>query len=238
MGLVDQPRADTGPNIRIIPTVLASAVAVVIFVVVLAFVARATADDAIIIVPDAGFVFDAGDLDGGVVVYGGSDGGVVVYGGVVHDGGVVDAGVVDAGVVDAGPPVEFVTVSPDAGPVVDGGPADVEGPPYDVAGVAAVSAVLVEICAKDGLRWDPSLGGPFLLRVSLPEAGAPTTTAVIEADGLRSPVLAACLKRRAPTVVLPPGASDLLGAQQVVARATLATDGHVNILGVDVVALP
>jgi len=223
MGLVDQPRADTGPKIRLLPTLLASLASVVVFVVVVAVVARATADGAAMPVReivDAGFVdagfVDAGFVDAGFVVDGGSD--------------VGDAGFVDAGAL--------VTVSIDAGPLVDGGPAEVEGPPYDVAGVATVAAVLVEVCAKDGLRWDPSLGGPFLLRVTLPEAGAATTSAVIEADGLRSPVLASCLKRRSPLVVLPPGAVDLLVPQQVVARASLATDGRINILGVDVVALP
>ena len=223
MSLVDPPRVQRGPRVRVLPTVLASIVATAIFIVVLSVVARVTADSAVVVVRavDAGIDlvdagFDASDVDAGGV----------------------DAGDVDAGFVDAGPPAELVTVSIDAGPDVDGGPADVEGPPYDVDDVIAVGRVLVEACARDGLRWDPSLGGAFTLRVTLPEAGPTSTSAVVEADGLRSPVLSSCLKRRTPTLTWPPGATDLLVPQQVVAAASLSSDGRVKLGAGEVRAVP
>ena len=233
MSLVDPPRVQRGPRVRVLPTVLASIVATAIFIVVLSVVARVTADSAVVVVRavDAGIDlvdagFDASDVDAG-----GVDAGDV-------GAGFVDAGFVDAGFVDAGPPAELVTVSIDAGPDVDGGPADVEGPPYDVDDVIAVGRVLVEACARDGLRWDPSLGGAFTLRVTLPEAGPTSTSAVVEADGLRSPVLSSCLKRRTPTLTWPPGATDLLVPQQVVAAASLSSDGRVKLGAVEVRAVP
>lgn len=246
MALVDPPKVKGPPLFRVVPTLLASLAAVAVFIVVIAVVARATADNAVVPQPDdAGVVgADVGvQLDGGVV----ADADGVVDGGVVDAGvvntGVVDAGVVDAGVTDAGPAVELVTVSADAGPVVDGGPATVEGPPYEPAAVAAAALVLVEACAVDGRRWDPSLGGAFTLRVTLPalpehvDGSTSSTPLQVVADGLRSPVLEACIARRLGEVVLPPGASDLLQRQQVEARASLSTSGRVEVSSVGVVAV-
>ncbi len=244
MALVDPPKVKGPPLFRVVPTLLASVAAVALSVVVIAVVARATADGAVVpmhndddgVVVDAGAVLDAGDAG---VVAASVDGGVVD----AVDAGVVHAGVVDAGLVDAGPPIELVTVSPDAGPVVDGGPATVEGPPYESAAVAAAALVLVEACAVDARRWDPSLGGAFTLRVTLPAlpeelgAGSTSTPLLVAADGLRSPVLEACIARRLSEVVLPPGASDLLQRQQVEARASLSTSGRVEVSSVGVVAV-
>ncbi len=232
MALVDPPKVKRPPLVRVVPTLLASIAAVVVFVVVITIVARVTADATSPGAADAGV---AGELlvDGGVV-----DAGVRDDAGVL-DAGVLDAGVLDAGVLDAGPAVELVTVSADAGPVVDGGPPTVEGPPYEPAAVAAAALVLVEACAVDGRRWDPSLGGAFTLRVTLPalpEVGAAATPLVIVADGLRSPVLEACMRRRLGEVVLPPGASDLLQQQQVVAQASLSTAGRVAVSAVSIEA--
>lgn len=238
MALVDPPKVKRPPLVRVVPTLLASIAAVVVFVVVITIVARVTADAASPGAADAGV---AGELlvDGALLVDGGVvDAGVRDDAGVL-DAGVLDAGVLDAGVLDAGPAVELVTVSADAGPVVDGGPPTVEGPPYEPAAVAAAALVLVEACAVDGRRWDPSLGGAFTLRVTLPalpEVGAAATPLVIVADGLRSPVLEACMRRRLGEVVLPPGASDLLQQQQVVAQASLSTAGRVAVSAVSIEA--
>ncbi len=250
MALVDPPKVKSPPLFRVVPTLLASFAAVVLCVVVIAVVARATADDAtvptstaagVVVVADAGPLLDAGVLDAGVLDAGVVEAGVVDAGAiaVVDDAGV--AGV--AGVADAGPPIELVTVSADAGPVVDGGPATVEGPPYEPAAVAAAALVLVEACAVDARRWDPSLGGAFTLRVTLPalpeelSAGSTSTPLQVVADGLRSPVLEACIARRLAEVRLPPGASDLLQRQQVEARASLSTSGCVDVSSVSVVSV-
>lgn len=227
MALVDKARAPGPIRVRLLPTLFASSGAVVVFVFVLAFVARATADGVTMPPREDPVVVDAGSV-------------AVIDAGAIVDAGNVDAGDIDAGSVDAGSEVvdagELYTVSQDAGPDVDGGPAEVEGPPYEPADVAARAVVLVEACAKDALRWDPSLGGTFLLRVTLPEAGTKQVP-VIVADGLRSPVLSACVKRKQGSVLWPSNAITLPVRQQVVASATLTTDGRIKIGSVEVRAV-
>ena len=204
MPLIEEKRRPSPLLVRPIVTAVASVVAAAVFLIVVVVVARATADGVVMPPRDAGFVVDAG---------------------------VVDAGVLDAGVVDAGP--EFVdagalvTVSLDAGvDVSDGGPASVDGPPFDAGAVVSAAAVVVERCAGDALRWDPSLGGPFSLVVDLPVGAAPA----IVVDGLVSPVLTACLERRAVDVAWPEAlrASTLAVPLAVRARAILDGSGRVN----------
>jgi hypothetical protein len=208
-------------RVRPLPVGLASVGAVAVFVVVLAIVARQTADGVVMPRPDAGPEPDAGLLDGGV-----------------------DAGVVELVTVEPGP---------DAGPEPDGGPPTVEPPPYDPAVVAAAAVVIVEGCVKDALRWDPSLGGAFTLRVLLPVT--PLTTSereleepgdadddgpppLLQTPGLVSPVLEACLQRRAIDMARAPGTRDLTAPQAVVARAVLHAGGTVDIADAVVVAAP
>jgi hypothetical protein len=203
-------------RLRIIPTFIASVVSSAAFVVVLAVVARNTADG----VTAPGAFRDAGFDD-------------VATTGVVAGG--ADAG--DAGVADAGPPVEYVTVDvgPDAGPEADAGPADVAGPPYDPATVIAAAVDVTAVCAAEALRWDPSLGGPFTLSVSLPSA----TKDVVEvfALGLRSPVLERCLQRRGPLLSLPGGARHNLVPQRVQARAHLGAAATVDVSDISIMGV-
>ncbi len=215
-------------RVRPLAVTLASVVAVAVFVVVIAIVARLTADGVVMPRPDAGpdtvVSSDAGvDVDGGTLV---------------------DAGVVDVVTVEPGP---------DAGPEPDAGPPDVEGPPYDPAVVAAAAVVVVERCVQDALRWDPSLGGAFTLRVLLPVT--PLTTSereleepgdaddegpapVLQTPGLVSPVLEACLQRRAADMARAPGTKDLTAPQAVVARAVLQATGTIAVADAVVVAVP
>lgn len=207
-------------RVRPLAVLLATGAAIPIFVVVIALVARGTADGVMMPRPDAG----PEPLIGS-----------------------------DAGVVDAG--VELVTVEPgpDAGPEPDAGPPGVELPPYDPAVVAAAAVVVVESCVQDALRWDPSLGGAFTLRVILPVT--PLTTSereleepgdadddgpppVLQTPGLVSPVLDACLLRRAIDMARAPGTKDLTAPQAVVARAVLHANGTIAIADAVVVAAP
>ena len=195
------------PQVRLIPTLLASLLAIALFVVGLSVAARLTADDA--------------DMTG----LGPDD---------AADDAADDAGVVDAGVVDAGV-VVTVDVGPDAGPEPQE-PPTVEGPPYDVHAVAVVAAALVQDCARDALRWDPSLGGPFTLKVTLPAADSEDQRPIVQADGLRSPVLQGCLERRQGGLALPGAATGVLVRQMVTARAALLSDGTIGVSDEAVVA--
>jgi hypothetical protein len=185
----------------------------------LSVTARLTAEGAV--VPPSPPSDDEGTAAGNDGVNGtdSTDGGVDAT--VAVDGGDADV-VMDAGVL--------VTVEggPDAGPEALL-PPTVDGPPYDVRAVAAVAAALVEDCSKDALRWDPSLGGPFTLRVTLPAADVVDQSPIIVVDGLRSPVLQGCLQRRQRGLSLPIGATGLLVSQIVTARAALGTDGTVSV---------
>lgn len=216
-------------RVRPLPVTLGSIVAIAGFVVVLAVVARLTADGAVIVRSDA---------DGGVALDA-TDGGPGEGGG---DGGVLDGGPPDAGVV--------VTVEPgdDAGPEPDAGPPWAEPPPYDPAVVAAAAVVVVERCAQDALRWDPSLGGPFTLRIEL--SAATHDVAIfdegehigpaprLQAIGLPSPILEACLLRQGPSMARAPGTLELGTSQAVVARGVLRTDGSVEIADPAIVSTP
>lgn len=197
MSLIEEKRPPSPTTLRPLQTGAAAFVASAIFVVVIAVVARATADG--VVMPDR----DAGFVD------------------VVDAGVVVDAGTEDA-VVDAG---ALVTVSLDAGVEVFA-PATVDGPPFDAREVIGAAAVVVEGCAGEALRWDPSLGGPFSLVVDLP-VGAPVAIVV---EGLTSPVLSSCLSRRVVDVAWPEAvrASTLAVPLRVHARAKLAGSGEVT----------
>ena len=199
------------PTVRVIPTTLAALVASMVFMVALSVTARLTAEGAVVPPRPADDELTAAANEASVDSV---DGGV-------GTGDTVDV-VVDAGVV--------VTVEggPDAGPEALL-PPTVDGPPYDVRAVAAVAAALVEDCSKDALRWDPSLGGPFTLRVTLPAADVVDQSPIIVVDGLRSPVLQGCLQRRQRGLSLPIGATGLLVSQIVTARAALGTDGTVSV---------
>jgi hypothetical protein len=146
----------------------------------------------------------------------------------VVDAGFVDAGFVDAGFVDAG----FVDAGMPYGPTVDGGvyaDPSVAPPPYDPRTVAKEAAAVVERCAADALRWDPSLGGAFTLRVDLLVGAAPRVTPV----GLDSPVLLSCIERASPDFVIAVGSGvgevgvDVGVDLVVSARARLDADGRV-----------
>ncbi len=199
MALIEAPRAPSPLKIRPLPTLAACVLASGLFVVIVAVLARATADAQTL--PVRGFE------DAGVVI-----GAVVDAGTALPE--VVDAGVVSTVSLDAG-----VDPLPGAAPTVD-------GPPFSASEVAAAAVVIVERCAVEALRWDPSLGGPFSLVVDLP-VGAPP---LIIVDGLTSPVLSACVARRAVELGLPPDfqAAALDVALAVVARASLDGSGHVT----------
>ncbi len=192
MALIDEKRRPPSPlQVRPIVTGVAALVASFVFVVVTAVVARATADG--VVMPDR----DAGFPDAGPIV--------------------VDAGFADAGFFDAGMPY---TVSLDAG-VVDSGPATVDGPPFEAKDVVKAAVVVVEICAGEALRWDPSLGGAFTLVVDLP-VGAPVAVIV---DGLTSPVLSSCIARRTIDIAWPESMRSSSVAVPLQARARASLDG-------------
>jgi hypothetical protein len=215
-------------RVRPLQVTLASIAAIAVFVVVIALVARSTADDMMIPRADAG---PAAPRDAGSW----PDGDQHVDGG------------------DAGDDV-LVTVDPgpDAGPEPDAGPPDVEPPPYDPAVVAAAAVVVVERCVQDALRWDPSLGGAFTLRVILPVT--PLTTSerepeeqsvdedgpppILQTPGLVSPVLDACLARHAGDMARAPGTKDLGAPQAVVARAVLHANSTIAVADAVIVAVP
>lgn len=197
MPLIEEKRRAVSPlAVRPLVTAAAAVVASVVFVVVIAVVARATADG--VVMPD----HDAGFADAGPVV--------------------VDAGFPDAGFPDAGMPY---TVSLDAG-VVDSGPATVDGPPFDAKDVVAAAVVVVDACAAEALRWDPSLGGSFTLVVDLP-VGAPIA---VLTEGLNSPVLSSCLGRRTGDIAWPEAvrSSTVAVPLSARARASLDASGHVT----------
>lgn len=202
MALIEERRRPSPFSVRILPTLGAVVVCSFFFVFFVGVIARCTADSAVMPVPVVPVVPVVGDVvDAGVV-------GVAA--------GFVDAGSED---VDAG---VLVTVSLDAGqePTL---PATVSGPPFEAKEVAAAAAVVVEVCAREALRWDPSLGGPFTLIVNLPE-GAP---AEIVVDGLVSPILSSCLARRITDLTLPEAARAPLVSLAVSARASL--DGAARV---------
>ncbi len=209
-------------RVRPLQVTLASIAAIAVFVVVVAIVARSTADDVMMPRADAGPAApreagsrpDAGDGDADVLV--------------------------------------TVEPGPDAGPEPDAGPPEVEPPPYDPAIVAAAAVVVVERCVQDALRWDPSLGGAFTLRVVLPIS--PLTTSerepeeqggdddgpppILQTSGLVSPVLDACLARHAGDMARAPGTKDLGAPQAVVARAVLHADSTIAVADAVIVAVP
>jgi hypothetical protein len=114
--------------------------------------------------------------------------------------------------------------------VADGGPADVPGPPFSPAAVVDAAVVVVQACAIDALRWDPSLGGVFGLQVDLgPLFVAPDGAAAprIATPGLLSPVLSNCLARRSGDVQLPP-LGDVSEPLAVHARAVLDAGGRIT----------
>ncbi|MDP2340233.1 MAG: hypothetical protein Q8O67_04685 [Deltaproteobacteria bacterium] len=201
MALVERAQTPSPFKMRPLPTLLASLVTSALFIVGVALIAHATAD-----------------------------------GTVMHrpwiEGDPPDAGFAVVVVVDAGPPEEpdagvMITVSIDAG--VDLSPAlppTVDGPPFSASEVAAAAVVVVERCAVEALRWDPSLGGPFSLFVDLP-VGTPPAIVV---EGLTSPVLSSCVERRTPEMSLPPAfqAAALEVPLGVTARATLDATGRVT----------
>ncbi len=204
MALLETRRAPPSPlNLRPIPTLLAIALSSGLFIVALAFVARATADGSVMPVQELPFV-DAGPPL------------------VAGDGGTFVESDEEPAFVDAG---ALYSASPDGGtePIP---PPSVDGPPFAASEVAAAAVVVVEQCAQEALRWDPSLGGPFALAVELPVG----TPAVIVVDGLVSPVLSSCLTRRTSELALP--ASLLAAALEVPlavrARASLAADGRIT----------
>jgi hypothetical protein len=112
---------------------------------------------------------------------------------------------------------------------VDAGPIMVPGPPFPPAAVIGAAVVVVEACAGDALRWDPSLGGPFVLEVDLGPLFADDDGAApprVSTPGLLSPVLSSCLQRRAGDIVLPP-LGDVEVPLSVHARATLGAGGSI-----------
>ena len=214
----------------------ATALAVACFVVVVAVVARLTADQAVTRPSPTSIQ-------------------------ALHDAGVViDIVGVEEG-PDAGPGADIDTAVP-----TDSSPQTAESAPYDPSAVAAAAAVVVQRCAREALRWDPSLGGAFTLHVRLPAAtsidaaaqrderkndarvnGTATTPrssssssslVVIETPGLISPVLEACVQRQAAFMESVVGTDQLLVPQAVVARAVLQTAGTVAVADADIVALP
>ena len=215
-------------RVRPLQVTLASIAAITVFVVAIAIVARSTADGVVMPRADAG---PAAPRDAGS----GPDANQHVDGG--------DSGADVLVTVDPGP---------DAGPEPDAGPPDVEPPPYDPAVVAAAAVVVVERCVQDALRWDPSLGGAFTLRVILPVP--PLTTSerepeaqggdddgpppILQTQGLVSPVLDACLARRASDMTRAPGTMDIGAPQAVVARAVLHADASVTVADAVIVAVP
>jgi hypothetical protein len=228
------------PQARPLVVSAATGLAVACFVGLVAVVARLTADDTAIRGPrpTAEAAPTATDpTDAGVVV-------AVMVG--VEEG------------PDAGPePVADDTANHDidAGQRPGAQPTTAEPAPYDPAAVAAAAVVIVERCAREALRWDPSLGGPFMLRVRLattaPHVDARVDSGVdpgvhahvdssgvtIDALGLTSPVLQACLKRQATRMEQVAGTAHLVTPQAVVARAVLSTEGTIACADAGIVAL-
>lgn len=216
MPLVDARPPPSPLNMRPLFTVVAAVIGSALFVVGLGVVARLTADTA---PPYARMRA----LDG-VREARGPDVGVDEA---------VDAGALAAG--DAAPFVDagaLVTVSLPASDEqdVDAGPPTAARAPFAPAAVITSVVAIVEGCAADALRWDPSLGGPFVIVVDLgPLFSAPDGVASpqITTPGLVSPVLASCLVRHASEAALPP-LGDVDVALAVRARAILAADGRVT----------
>ena len=116
--------------------VLAGAITALLFLCVLAFVARATRD-----APHHA-------LASGEIAQ------------TIRETPVVVA-LLDAGSLDAGElPGENVL-----GPERDTGPAMVPGPPIIAADVVAVVLPILEECVRRALRFDPALGGPMSMRI-------------------------------------------------------------------------
>jgi hypothetical protein len=211
MPLVDTRPPPSPLNVRPALTAVVAVACVVGFVIGLAVVARLTADDAplyrapVVVVADAGPPVDGGILD------------------VVP---VVD----DAGVPAADDATAVVTVAQAPEGAVDAGPPSAPGPPFPPAAIVAAAVGVFEDCAANALRWDPSLGGPFVLVVDLEplfsarEGSAPPR---LGTPGLVSPVLARCLERRAGDVVLPP-LGDVEVPLAIRARASLDVGGRIT----------
>lgn len=152
------------------------AIASLVFVLIVAAVARATRDEAGG-VPREDIAVAAADAGGGSAIAGSRDGGVDAAGA---------AAVVDAGAME-GPEGE-----PDAGP------AEVAGPPVIAADVVAVTLPLVEDCLKKALRFDPALGGKARLHIVVADGKlAPSM------PGASSPVLSQCVAAGAATLAWP-----------------------------------
>jgi hypothetical protein len=226
----------------------ATTLAVACFVVVVAIVAHLTADDAASDRPPP-------TADAASTATDPSDAGVVVP---------VMVGVEEGPDASPQPPANGTASDDvDAEPGPGASAATAEPAPYDPAAVAAAAVVIVERCAREALRWDPSLGGPFTLRVRLATTaplddtsddtnddeseGATldrTRTSVassmvaLDALGLTSPVLQACLKRQATRMEQVAGTTQLVSPQAVVARAVLSTEGTVAFADAAIVALP
>lgn len=219
MPLVDNRPPPSPLNIHPLRTAIAVTTAAVVFVVGVAVVARVTADaqtrsprDVLgLTVEDAGSV-----ADGGV-----NGGGNAAGPGVPEPDRAADA-------ADAG--MAVVTVSPDAGVGLDAGLPDVPGPPFSPSDVVTAAVVVVQACAGDALRWDPSLGGPFSLQVDLgplfvaADGAAPPR---ILTPGLTSPVLSNCLARRSGDIQLP-FLGDVEVPLAVHARAALDAGGRIT----------
>jgi hypothetical protein len=190
-------------RVRALPTLAATAAATLVFLLVLLVAARSTRDlagpvpDALRTVPREAFLpppAPAGDVP------------------AVEEPSPHGASLVDSGAPPLGPepaPPEWV----------DAGPVGVAGPPFDASALVLAAVPDVERCAKDALRWDPSLGGAFTVVVNLDPEAPPRITTV----GIVSPVWSACLQRT--------DASPLLGLlqgpleQALVVRARAALDG-------------
>ena len=146
-----------------------------VFIALLAVVARATRDGAGGVPHEEPEIVDAGFVDAGTVSV-----------------------VADAGALDAGAP--FVDAGPLEGPEgeEDAGPALVEGPPIVAADVVAVALPLVEDCLKKALRFDPSLGGRARLMITVANGKlSPTMPAAA------SPVLSSCVAAGGATLAWP-----------------------------------
>jgi hypothetical protein len=212
MPLVDTRPPPSPLNVRPLPTLVAACGAALAFVVSLAVVARLTAD---------GVVMPARPVPA-------TPGEAPPADSAPAPGSARDAASTSPGESDAG--LELVTVAVDAGVLPDAGPADVPLPPFSPGDVVGAAVVVIEACAADALRWDPSLGGPFVIEVDLGPlfvVDADDAAVLLSTPGLTSPVLASCLRRRASAVALP-ALGDLASALSVRARASLGADGRVT----------
>lgn len=102
-----------------------------------------------------------------------------------------------------------VPAQPDAGPI------GAAGPPVDVNAVVGRVIPILERCLHDALRFDPALGGRGRLRIEV-RAGALTATLV----DATSPVLAACVTERVSASVQ---------AQQATGPETSALDDVIQL---------